>query len=313
MTKSLDAFERSAGALADAALSAATCDAFRREALETLRSLVAFDFGIIWGIPESLDDATLVGFPPEIWRHYFAGRERFGRDIAPLVRAAFERGVVNDRELFDARTRERLPFYDEIIKPVGSRNFLTAIMGAPSRGVTAIQLGRAGRHGSPFNDSQRVLGRMLPVLSLGEALHKRSASAASSVLSPREREVASYISLGLTSHEIGLACGMSAHTVDQQTRTIFRKLDVANRAELERVMFRSEPPASADNPDPALTPKEREVLELFEHGASYQDVARILQISVNTVRDHVRHIYEKLHVTSKVEAVMKLRNNRSKP
>jgi DNA-binding CsgD family transcriptional regulator len=65
--------------------------------------------------------------------------------------------------------------------------------------------------------------------------------------------------------------------------------------------------------DPALTPKEREVLELFEHGASYEDVARMLQISVNTVRDHVRHIYEKLQVTSKVEAVMKLQRARSTP
>jgi DNA-binding CsgD family transcriptional regulator len=69
-------------------------------------------------------------------------------------------------------------------------------------------------------------------------------------------------------------------------------------------------PAGADV-EPALTPKEREVLELFEHGASYQDVARILQISLNTVRDHVRNIYEKLHVTSKVEAVMKLSRSRA--
>jgi DNA-binding CsgD family transcriptional regulator len=239
MAKSLDVFARSEHALADAALGAANCDAFRREALATLRSLAAFDFGITWGIPESLDDATLVGFPPEVWHHYFAGRERFGRDIAPLVRAAQERGVVNDRELFDARTRDRLGFYDEVIKPVGSRNFLTAIMSAPGRGVTAIQLGRAGRHGSLFNDSdQQALGRLLPVLSLGEALHKKSTSAAVSVLSPREREVASYVSLGLTNREIGLACGTSPHTVHHQLRAIFRKLEVANRAELVRLMFR---------------------------------------------------------------------------
>src|SRR5262245_15165800 len=110
MGKTLDTFARSAHALAEAALDAATCDAFRREALATLRSLVAFDFGITWGIPESLDDATLVGIPSEVWQHYFAGRERFGRDMAPLVRAAQERGVVNDRELFDARARDRLEF-----------------------------------------------------------------------------------------------------------------------------------------------------------------------------------------------------------
>jgi DNA-binding CsgD family transcriptional regulator len=239
MAKSLDAFARSAHALAEAALTATTCDAFRREALATLRSLVAFDFGITWGIPESLDDATVVGFPSEIWQRYFAGRERFGRDLAPLVRAAQERGVVNDRELLDARTRDRLEFYVEIIKPVGSRNFLTAMMGAPGRGVTAIQLGRAGRHASLFNDShQRALERLLPVLSLGEALHKSSGSAAVSLLSPREREVASYVSLGLTNREIGLACGTSPNTVHHQLQAIFRKLEVANRAELVSVMSR---------------------------------------------------------------------------
>jgi DNA-binding NarL/FixJ family response regulator len=154
------------------------------------------------------------------------------------VRAAQARGVVNDRELFDARTRDRLGFYDEIIRPVGSRNFLTAIVGAPGRGVTAVQLGRAGRHGSLFNDShEQILARLLPVLSLGEALHKRSTGGAVSVLSRREREVASYVSLGLTNREIGLACGTSPHTVHNQLRTIFRKLEIANRAELVRVMF----------------------------------------------------------------------------
>jgi DNA-binding CsgD family transcriptional regulator len=238
MAKSLDAFARSAQAISEAALAAPTCDAFRREAFATLSSLIPFDFGITWGIPESLDDATVIGFPPEIWKHYFAERERFGRELAPLVQAAQERCVVNDRELFDSSTRDRLEFYDEIIKPVGSRNFLTAIMGTPGRGVTAIQLGRAG-HGSLFKDShQRALQQLLPVLSLGEALHKRTISAAVSILSPREREVASYVSLGLSNREIALACGTSPHTVHHQLQNIFRKLEVATRAELVSVMFR---------------------------------------------------------------------------
>jgi DNA-binding CsgD family transcriptional regulator len=77
------------------------------------------------------------------------------------------------------------------------------------------------------------------------------------------------------------------------------------------LQLRGDGPAPGD--EPALTPREREILELFEHGASYQDAARMLQISVNTVRDHVRNIYEKLQVTSKVEAVLKLPRVRSTP
>ncbi len=52
-----------------------------------------------------------------------------------------------------------------------------------------------------------------------------------------------------------------------------------------------------------LTGREREIIELFAKGATYDDVARILSMSVNTVRHHVRAMYRKLHVCSKAEAV----------
>jgi DNA-binding NarL/FixJ family response regulator len=53
-----------------------------------------------------------------------------------------------------------------------------------------------------------------------------------------------------------------------------------------------------------LSPREREVLELFACGATYGDVARSLAVSINTVREHVKRIYGKLGVSSKVEAVL---------
>ena len=52
-----------------------------------------------------------------------------------------------------------------------------------------------------------------------------------------------------------------------------------------------------------LTDREREIIELFAKGATYEDVARMLSMSVNTVRHHVRAMYRKLHVCSKAEAV----------
>ncbi len=60
-------------------------------------------------------------------------------------------------------------------------------------------------------------------------------------------------------------------------------------------------PAAA--PNGGLTPREREIIELFAKGATYDDVARMLAMSVNTVRHHVRGMYKKLHVSSKAEAV----------
>lgn len=52
-----------------------------------------------------------------------------------------------------------------------------------------------------------------------------------------------------------------------------------------------------------LTDRERDVIELFAKGATYDEVANMLTMSVNTVRHHVRSIYRKLHVCSKAEAV----------
>jgi len=54
-----------------------------------------------------------------------------------------------------------------------------------------------------------------------------------------------------------------------------------------------------------LTATEVRLLALFSEGYSYQASAGHLEVSVNTVRDHVRSIYEKLHVHSKAEAVRK--------
>lgn len=54
---------------------------------------------------------------------------------------------------------------------------------------------------------------------------------------------------------------------------------------------------------PTLTAREWEVLTLFTRGATYGDVACALGTTVNTVRQHVRNLYEKLHVSSKAEAV----------
>ena len=52
------------------------------------------------------------------------------------------------------------------------------------------------------------------------------------------------------------------------------------------------------------SPRHRQVLELLQRGYSYDDVAATLGVSINTVRTHVRVIYERLGVTTKVEAVM---------
>jgi DNA-binding NarL/FixJ family response regulator len=54
---------------------------------------------------------------------------------------------------------------------------------------------------------------------------------------------------------------------------------------------------------PALSPRERQALELISRGFSYLDIARLEQISVHTVQSHIKNLYRKLAVSSKSEAV----------
>ncbi|HEY0680139.1 MAG TPA: response regulator transcription factor [Chitinophagaceae bacterium] len=54
-----------------------------------------------------------------------------------------------------------------------------------------------------------------------------------------------------------------------------------------------------------LSSREKEILELLSKGMVYKEIAAQLYISAETVRKHVYHIYEKLHVNNRVEAVNK--------
>ncbi|HEY4111183.1 response regulator transcription factor [Puia sp.] len=54
-----------------------------------------------------------------------------------------------------------------------------------------------------------------------------------------------------------------------------------------------------------LSNRENEILELLARGMLYKEIAARLFISQETVRKHVYHIYEKLHVNNRVEAINK--------
>jgi DNA-binding NarL/FixJ family response regulator len=70
--------------------------------------------------------------------------------------------------------------------------------------------------------------------------------------------------------------------------------------------FRTPPPVS---PSPAadaqLTAREEQVLKLLAAGHGNKAIAAALFVSNETVRFHLKHIYEKLHVRSRTEAVIK--------
>ncbi len=54
-----------------------------------------------------------------------------------------------------------------------------------------------------------------------------------------------------------------------------------------------------------LTQRENEILDLLAQGFRNKEIAEKLYVSVNTIRTHIYHIYEKLHVQNRVEALNK--------
>ena len=52
-----------------------------------------------------------------------------------------------------------------------------------------------------------------------------------------------------------------------------------------------------------LSPREERVLDCLARGLAYKQIGDELGISINTIRTHLQHIYEKLHVRSRTEAV----------
>jgi DNA-binding NarL/FixJ family response regulator len=62
-----------------------------------------------------------------------------------------------------------------------------------------------------------------------------------------------------------------------------------------------------------LSPRESQVLDLLAKGYLYKEIADKTGLTYATVHTHIRHIYEKLHVRSRTEAVAKHLGGRSQP
>jgi DNA-binding NarL/FixJ family response regulator len=64
-------------------------------------------------------------------------------------------------------------------------------------------------------------------------------------------------------------------------------------------------PIGESSPLAKLTAAEREFLDQLAKGYAYKEIADRMNISIDTVRSYVRTVYEKLHVHSRTEAVVK--------
>jgi len=69
-------------------------------------------------------------------------------------------------------------------------------------------------------------------------------------------------------------------------------------------VFRQPSPGAAAHA--SLSPREKEIIALLGKGYLYKEIASQLGLSVETIRTHIHNIYEKLHVRTRTEAVMKV-------
>jgi len=65
-----------------------------------------------------------------------------------------------------------------------------------------------------------------------------------------------------------------------------------------------------NNPKSPLTDRETDVLKGLANGSTYSYIAEKLGLSTNTIRTHVKHIYDKLQVQNKTDALIRARKDR---
>ena len=80
-----------------------------------------------------------------------------------------------------------------------------------------------------------------------------------------------------------------------------------------KIVMTFQSPAAGPAGTATLSARELEILELLSQGKVSKEIADQLSISYHTVRVHLKHIYEKLHVRSQAEAMVKYMNEKGGP
>lgn len=78
-----------------------------------------------------------------------------------------------------------------------------------------------------------------------------------------------------------------------------------------KVIFSFQEPLAAAAEVEDLSPREKDILELLAEGYPNKQIADRMGVADGTVRWHLRHVYNKLHVRSRTEAALKFRSSKS--
>ncbi|MBK8824575.1 MAG: response regulator transcription factor [Anaerolineales bacterium] len=190
-------------------------------------------------------------------------------------------------------------FRQGLIGLMKTREDLVEVIGEAETGEEAIQLAEKLHPDVILMD---IYMPKLDGLQAAKEIHRRFPQIAVVMLTSSERDghlyeaaqlgVAGYLLKSLDANELfdllhGVTNGETA-----MTRTMASKLlkSVANRM------------ADEDKGEQSLTERELLVLRLVASGASNQEIADKLMISVNTVKSHIKNILEKLQLDNRTQA-----------
>jgi DNA-binding NarL/FixJ family response regulator len=75
--------------------------------------------------------------------------------------------------------------------------------------------------------------------------------------------------------------------------------------------FKEQPKSNEPDDVLELSPREREILELLGQGFADKEIAHRLGVKNGTIRWHLQHVYDKLHVRSRTEAVLRFQSGKN--
>jgi DNA-binding CsgD family transcriptional regulator len=184
------------------------------------------------------------------------------------------------------------------VSPAGSRR--PHALGTRPPGLLCLELQRFGRPRATLvleredrefsAEEVQLLAGLLPTLLLADE-GTGAANGPARALSLRESEIVEYVRLGYTNAQIALATGRSVAAVRNLLVRIFDKTGVRSRAQLV-----GGPVATR-----RLTPRERDVVQQLRTGLTNREIGRALGISINTVRNTLARIFEKVGVSTRSE------------
>jgi DNA-binding CsgD family transcriptional regulator len=134
------------------------------------------------------------------------------------------------------------------------------------------------------------------------------------VIDMRDGNVSLYLALNTGS----IANGHSVERFRGMVGPLITQIDAAFRRIAVLKSHRIAAVQRSSAMSPTLSPREKELLLLLSNGSSNAEISRILAISVNTVKNHIRRILQKLNAANRTEAVtnyrqMDMRSQRNLP